>query len=118
MEEVGAAALLEPLKTRNLMDISCTAKTSMRYELSVRSTAAVVSSFLGDLIKAGEISPSKAYLAVDQAKLQRARDQVLAEAGNRGDEVTEKDAIRNVMFVSRLDPTKIRRVDEHTGKLC
>ena len=116
VEELEAEAVLEPVKTRNFMDISCTAKTSMRYELSVRSTAAVVSSFLGDLIKAGEISPSKAYLAVDQAKLQRARDQVLAEAGDRGDEVTDEDTIRNVMFDSRLDQTKVRRFDEQTGR--
>ena len=67
------------LKTRNMMDISGTAITSMRYQLSVRSTAAVITSFLSDLIKAGELSPNKSYLAVDAAKLQRARDKVLAE---------------------------------------
>ena len=39
VEELEAEAVLEPVKTRNFMDISCTAKTSMRYELSVRSTA-------------------------------------------------------------------------------
>ena len=67
------------LKTRNMMDISGTAITSMRYQLSVRSTAAVITSYLSDLIKAGELSPNKSYLAVDAAKLQRARDKVLAE---------------------------------------
>ena len=47
------------------MDITGTAETSMSYELSVCSTAAVTTAFLGDLIRAGELSPSKATLAVD-----------------------------------------------------
>ena len=116
VEELGAEAVLLPTQTRNYMDISSTAQTSLRYEMSVRSSAAVISAFLGDLIKAGEISPSKAYLAVDQAKLQRARDQVLADAADRGDAVTEEDTIHNVMFDSRLDATKERRFDEQTGR--
>ena len=38
VEELGAAAVLEPLKTRNFMDVSCTAKTSMKFiHVSVRS---------------------------------------------------------------------------------
>ena len=53
------------LSQRNHVDLSGVAQTSMRYELPIRGTSAVCTAYLGDLIKAGEISPSKAYLAVD-----------------------------------------------------
>ena len=43
----------DPEPKRNTMDVSCTAQTSMRYELCIRSTAAVTTAFLGDLIAAG-----------------------------------------------------------------
>ena len=114
-EDMGAAKVSASQK-RNYMDLSCTAKTSMRFEMSVRSTAAVISAFLGDLISAGKISPSKSYLAVVPSKLQRARDKLLAEAGDRGDALTEEDTIRNIMFDSRLDQTNVRRYDEQTGR--
>ena len=110
--------LIAPVKTKwmNNMDLTGTAQTSMRYELSVRSTAAVASAYLGDLIRAGEISPSKSYLAVDPRKLQRARDKVLEEATECGEALTDADSIRNVMFDSRIDKTKVRKFDEETGK--
>ena len=97
---------------RNRMDITGTAETSMRYELSVRSTAAVTTAFLGDLIRAGELHPSKADLAIDPRKLQRARDKVLSEASEQGLAQTEEDSIRNVMFDSRIDHTKVRQYDD------
>ena len=53
-------------KWRNMMDLTGTAQTSMRYELSVRSTAAVTSAYLGDLITSGmgrypPVSPSQLW---------------------------------------------------------
>ena len=78
VDEYGDKILIKT--KRNMIDLSSTAKTSMRYELSVRSTAAVTSAYLGDLIRAGEISPIKAYLAVGPRNLHRARDRVLGEA--------------------------------------
>ena len=51
-----------------------------RYNLSVCSTAAVCTAFMGDLIEAGELSPSKSTLAMDPSKLQKARNKVLEEA--------------------------------------
>lgn len=76
----------------------------------------MASSFLGDLIRAGEISPSKAYLGVDPRKLQRARDRVLAEASVKGEAQTDEDTIQNIMFDSRMDATKVRHFDPETGQ--
>ena len=98
VDEFGDKILIKT--KRNMIDLSSTAKTSMRYELSVRSTAAVTSAYLGDLIRAGEISPSKAYLAVGPRKLQRARDKVLGEAVEKGEALTEEDTIRYNIFVN------------------
>ena len=99
---------------RNTMDISRTAQTSMRYELSVRSTAAVTTAYLCDLIEAGELSPRKSYLALDSSKVRRARDKVLAEASKEGETLTKEDSVRNIMLDSRIDATKVRQFDEET----
>ena len=106
----------DPEPKRNTMDISRTAQTSMRYELSIRSTAAVTTAFLGDLIAAGELSPSKSALALDSSKLRRARDRVLADASELGETQTKEDSVTNVMFDSRIDATKVRQFDEETGR--
>jgi hypothetical protein len=115
-EERGAGGTEGTIKERNHMDLSRTASTSMRYELSVRSTSAVTTAFLGDLIEAGELSPRKVSLAPGPRKLQRARNKVLAEASEQGMAQTEEDTIRNVMFDSRIDETKERYFDEETGR--
>lgn len=102
--------------SQNRMDITRTAQASIRYGLSVRSTAAVTTAFLGDLIAAGELSPSKTVLAVDHSKLQRARDKLLVETSKQGEIQTKQDTIRNVMFDSRIDPTKVSHYDEKTER--
>ena len=104
------------IQKRNMMDLTNTARTTMRYELSTRSSAATCSAFLSDLIQAGEISPSKSYLAVDPRKMQRARDRALAESSAVGEDQTLEDNIKNIMFDSRLDQTKVRSFDEETGQ--
>ena len=53
---------------------------------------------------------------MDPRKLRRARDIVLAEATEAGVAATEEDCVKNVMFDSRIDPTKVRRFDKQTGK--
>ena len=101
---------------KNTMSITRTAQTSMRYELSVRSTAALCTAFLGDLIENGELSPSKWTLAMDPSKLQKARNKVLEEASEQGARQTEEDSIKSIMFDSRIDETKVRQYDEETGR--
>ena len=104
------------ISKRNTVTLTLTAQTSMRYGLSVRGTSAVCSSYLLDLINGGILSPSKIYLAVDPRKLRRARDRVLSEASEKGNELTDQDDIKCVMFDSRLDQTKVRLFDKDTGK--
>ena len=116
LEEEDTKTSESVLSQRSYADLSGLAQTSMRYELSVRGTAAACSAYLGDLIRAGEISPSKAYLAVDPRKLQRARDKVLSTATERGNQETDEDTIRAIMFDSRMDETKINLFDQETGK--
>ena len=101
---------------RNNMDLSLVAATSMRYEVSVRGTSAICTSFLGDLINAGELPSDKRYLAVDPRKLRRARDKVLSAATERGNQQTEEDNITNVMFDSRLDQTCVNVFDMQTRR--
>ena len=101
---------------RNTMSITRTAQTSMRYKLSVCSTAALYTAFLGDLIENGELSPSKWTLAMDPSKLQKARNKVLEEALEQGARQTEEDSIKSIMFDSRIDETKVRQYDEETGR--
>ena len=104
------------ISQRNTVALNCTAQTSMRYGLSIRGTSAVCSAYLLDLIKGGILSPSKIYLAVDPRKLRRARDRVLSQASERGNEKTTKDDIKCVMFDSRLDQTKVSLFNKETGK--
>ena len=50
------------------------------------------------------------YLAVDQSKMQRARDAVMAKAKQRGEAITRADLIKYVMFDSRIDHTLVKEV--------
>ena len=76
---------------RNTVDISGLASTSLRYQVSNREAAACASAYLGDLIRAGVLPPDAAYLVVDPAKVQRARDILIAEVTCSGLEQLEED---------------------------
>ena len=101
---------------RNMLDISQTAQTAIRYETGSREAAALVSSFLGDLIRAGIVDKDMAYLAVDQSKMQRAKDMVMTNSREKGEAVTKEDKIKCVMFDSRIDHTLVKRLDAETQK--
>ena len=104
------------LQKRNMVDISQTAQTAIRYETGSREAAAIVTSFLGDLIKSNILSADMAYLAVDQSKMQRAKDAVMAKAKMEGEATTRADQVNDVMFDSRIDPTLVKRFDQETQK--
>ena len=57
-----------------------------------------------------------AYLAVDQSKMQRAKDAVMAKAKMEGEATTRADQVNDVMFDSRIDPTLVKRFDQETQK--
>ena len=104
------------LQKRNTVDISGLASTAMRYQSSSREAAALATAFLGDLMKAGVLPPEAAYLAVDGAKVQRARENMMEMAKQRGEEKTQESDIQCVMFDSRIDKTKVQHYDKETDK--
>ena len=84
----------------------------MRYQVSNREAAA----YLGHLFRAGVFPPDAAYLAVDPAKVQRARDSLIADATCSGLEQLEEDKPNCLPFDSRIDATRVLHYDEETGK--
>ena len=65
------------LKKRNTISVNTLASTAIRYEASSRTAAALATAYLGDLIKTGILPPEAASLAVDGAKVQRAKDNIM-----------------------------------------
>ena len=57
-----------------------------------------------------------ASLADDGSKLERARENMMTMATERGEEKTVQGDIKCVMFDSRIDKTKVQYYDEETGK--
>ena len=105
-----------PIKKRNTLDITGLASTALRFEVSNREAAACATAFLGDLIKGGHLSPEAAYLAVDPAKVQRARDALIVKATSSGLEDLEEDKPHCLLFDARIDSTKVLHYDEETEK--
>jgi hypothetical protein len=105
------------MKTRNMVEVSGLASTALRYQASSRVAAACATAYLGDLIRAGVLPPEAANLAVDGAKVQRAKDKVIESARERGDERMEQDAPKCIMMDSRIDKkTLVMYEDEETKK--
>ena len=88
-----------PIKKRNTLDITGLASTALRFEVSNREATACATAFLGDLIKGGHISPEAAYLAVDPAKVQRARDALIVKATFSRLEDLEQDKSHCLLFL-------------------
>ena len=61
-------------------------------------------------------SPPPSFLAVDPAKVQRARDRVLDEATDRDEKRSLEEGISCIMFDARLDQTKVRYFDKEQTK--
>ena len=91
------------LKKRNTVEVTCLASTAIRYSASSRMAAALATAYLSDLVKAGVLPEDAVYLAVDGAKVQRAKDNMMEMASERGLEKAENDIIEMVMFDSRID---------------
>jgi hypothetical protein len=105
------------LKTRNMVEVSGLANKAIRYDASSRLAGALATAFLGDLIKAGVLPAEATSVSVDWAKVQRAKDKMMGDAMMRGNNITEQDSIRCVMFDSRIDrKTRVRHYDEETHK--
>ena len=119
LEASGAIqdSVAECLKNRNMMDVSGLASTAIRYGVSSRGAAACGTAFLGDLIRSGVLPTSAASLAVDGAKLQRAKDKVMEAARERGEEELELETPKCLLFDSRIDKkTRVMKYDDETKK--
>ena len=104
------------LKKRNTIEITGLSSTAIRYQCSSRQAAALATAYLGDLIRAGVLPPEAMSLAVDGAKVQRAREKMMEMATQRGEDKTEASEIKCIMFDSRIDKTKVQHYDEETDK--
>ena len=78
---------------RNMVELTGVASTA------IRMTGVLATSFLGDLIRADIFSPEATSLAVDEAKVQRAKEKLMGEAREREEERMEADTI---MIDSRI----------------
>lgn len=102
---------------RNMVELTGLASTAIRYGASSRMTGALATSFLGDLIRADILPPEAASLAVDGAKVQRAKEKLMGEARERGEERMKADTPSAIMIDSRIDRnTKVLNWDEETKK--
>ena len=105
------------MKSRNMVEVSGLASKAIRYGASSRLAAACATAYLGDLIRAGVLSPEAASLAVDGAKVQRAKDKVMEAARERGEAKMEQDLPKCIMMDSRIDrKTLVMHRDEETKK--
>ena len=88
------------------MKISNTVKASLRYGVSPAASAAIVSSYLQDLINAGHLPSDKIYLACDPKKLDRARKKVMSVSTLEDTTRLENKDIVGVSFDGRKDITQ------------
>ena len=111
------STLVEPIKKRNTVDIAGLASTAIRFQISDRAAAACASAFLGDLIRADILPPEAASMAVDAAKIHRAKVKMSKLARERGEGKVEADTPKCILFDSRIDrKTLVMHYDEETKK--
>ena len=105
------------LKKRNTISVNTSASTAIRYEALSCTDAALATAYLGDLIKASILPPEAASLAVDGAKVQRAKDRMMERATEFGEQQIKSNDIQCIMFDARINKkTKVMYHDEETGK--
>ena len=75
--DTGMNDLKDFLKKRNTVEIKSLASTAIRYGTSSRTAGALATAYLGNLIKGGVLPPEASYLAVDGAKVQRAKEKMM-----------------------------------------
>ena len=96
------------------MKIQNTAIAAIRYEVS--NTAAIASGFLKDLVEAKIVPESAIYLLLDKSKVHRAKDKVMSECQNIGENRFECEDISCILFDGRSDKTNVLPFNEETKK--
>ena len=105
----------EPPSSRmfNTMDITNTASATVRYRVSATAAAAISSSYLLDLIKAGHLDESLKYLAVDKRKIQRATSNLIS---NSSEEAEQENPVIGLFADGRKDQTLVIMKDDESAK--
>ena len=84
--------------------------------MSPAAAAAILSSYLKDLISAGHLSPEKSYLACDPSKLYRARKKVMADSRCKDKIERESGKIKGMSYDGRKDRVTRVMVCDSLGK--
>ncbi|XP_065670747.1 uncharacterized protein LOC136089067 [Hydra vulgaris] len=98
------------------MKIQNTAIAAIRYEVSNTAAAAIASGFLKDLVEAKIVPESAIYLLLDKNKVHRAKDKVMSECQNIGENRFECEDISCILFDGRSDKTNVLTSNDETKK--
>ena len=100
----------------NTLKIPNTALATIRTDATNRQAAAITSGFLEDLIAAQLLPAESQYLALDQKKIHRAREEVMGQVQEEQGIEQEQNEVKTIMIDSRITKTKVRVYNEETKK--
>ena len=108
----------EPPNSRMVktMDITNTASATVRYRVSATAAAAICSSYLLDLIKAGHLDESLKYLTIDKKKIQRALLNLISNSSEEAEKVLKENPVIGIFADGRKDQTLVIMKDDESGK--
>ena len=94
-----------------------TVAASIRFGVSQRATAGMITGFLQDLVDAGYLSDEdKSFLACDSKKIFRAKEAMMYSAQLTEEARTLNTDIKGIFFDGRQDITKAIAFNQETGK--
>ena len=99
------------------MKIQNTAIAAIKYEVSNTAVAAIASGFLKDLVEAKIVPESAIYLLLDKNKVHRAKDKVMSECQNIGENRFECEDISSILFDGRSDKTNVLNNEDNMMSL-
>ena len=102
----------EKNKNYNTMRLTNVARESLRWNVSVRATAAITSAAF---IDCGFVDEENAQFLVDRQKIQREREKLIKEFREEGVDNIDSSTVDCIFFDGRRDMTKVKLVNE-SGK--
>ena len=101
---------------QNCFKISHTAAASIRFRVSDRATAAVVSAFLQDLIENRALSKDMNYLVCDKNKIFRAKESIIRSTKISEENRLLEEEIQGLFFDGKKDSTLALKLNEESAK--
>lgn len=95
--------------SQNRIDLTNTARESLRNEISVRATASILTAFLIDIKL---VTEDDTHLVIDPQKVQRAREKVMKNEVDEAYQEVLDQKLECIFFDGRRDKTKMIVVDE------